>query len=187
MNLNLRLINYINRYAPSYTRLSEYLLKKNCQNFVEVIEWSGYNESLMCDMWMRSFLSMWKGKKEIILKLSKKAFPKEMILQKIEMSSDDIYNWDNYSNHISHQIQSLTSRWKSTRVISNLLIQKYPYFKENIANLFVDTSDLINLEKEVQKYRNRYNIQDKKQQEKMIASLLRKWFHYSDIKNFIIK
>lgn len=185
--MNLRVINYISRYAPSYIRLSEYLIKKNCQNFASLIEDSGYSESLMCDMWIRSFLAMWKGKKEILFKLSKKAFPKDMILEKIELSIDDIYNWDNYNTHITHQIQSLRARWKSNRVIFNLLTQKYPYFKEQFSSLCTDISDQINLEKEVQKYRNRYNIQDKKQQEKMIASLLRKGFHYSDIKKFLIK
>jgi SOS response regulatory protein OraA/RecX len=60
---------------------------------------------------------------------------------------------------------------------------KYPYFRDEITELLTDQNDTDNLQKEVQKYKNRYNINDKKIREKMIASLLRKGFSYSDIKN----
>jgi SOS response regulatory protein OraA/RecX len=42
------------------------------------------------------------------------------------------------------------------------------------------------LQKEVQKYKNRYNLSDPKEVQKFYAALLRKGFNYSDIKNAII-
>ena len=63
------------------------------------------------------------------------------------------------------------------------LTGKYPYFRDEITELLTDQNDTDNLAKEVQKYRNRYNTDDKKIREKMIASLLRKGFSYSDIKS----
>ena len=65
------------------------------------------------------------------------------------------------------------------------LTGKYPYFRDEITELLTDQNDSDNLAKEVQKYRNRYNTEDKKIREKMIASLLRKGFSYSDIKKAI--
>lgn len=187
MNIVLRLANYLSRYAPSEKKVITYLESKNISNPRELLNQNGYNESMMCDMWMRTFVTVGKWKKEIELKLLKKQFPKDMIVSKIENFENEIHDWDNNQLNINHQIQTLKNRWKSTRIIMSTMIAKYPYFKDEIIQLFEDSTDDQNLEKEVQKYKNRYDITDKKNQEKMIASLLRKWFHYSDIKNFIIK
>ena len=60
MNITLRLANYISRYAPSRRKLITYLEKKNCQNSEDLLEQNGYSESLMCDMWMRSYVALGK-------------------------------------------------------------------------------------------------------------------------------
>lgn len=121
----------------------------------------------------------------------KKEFPKEMILEKLEAFDLEIHDWEGNRMNILNQIQSLEQRGKSRRMISSLLISRYPYFRDEITGVLTETIDTDNLQKEVQKYKNRYNIEDnqvytleqKKLLEKIIASLLRKGFSYSDIKN----
>lgn len=185
MNITLRLANYISRYAPSRRKIINYLEKKNTPNIVQLLTENSYDESMMCDMWMRSFVSLGKWKREMSMKLQKKEFPKEMILQKIEEYTTDIHDWNSNRDSIMNQIRTLEQRGKSRRMISSLIVSKYSYFRDEIQELLWDSDDSDNLEKEVQKYKNRYNIWDKKIREKMIASLLRKWFSYSDIKNHI--
>ncbi|MBX9809762.1 RecX family transcriptional regulator [Candidatus Gracilibacteria bacterium] len=187
MNITLRLANYLSRYAPSKTKVLQYLQTKKIENPLELLTENGYDESMMCDMWMRSFVTIGKGKQEIKLKLLKKQFPKEMINEKLELFDAEIIDWENHSSSIQHQIQTLSNRGKSTRIIQSTITAKYPYFKDEISELFAEKDDTDNLEKEVQKYKNRYDISDKKIQEKMITSLLRKGFRYSDIKNLIQK
>lgn len=186
MNLALRLANYISRYAPSECKVVGYLQKKNYPEPKKLLIENGYDESMMCDIWMRSFVSLGKWKREMSLKLQKKEFPKDMILQKIEQYSIDINDWEATKPHIMNQIRILEQRGKSRRMIFSLLISRYSYFRDEIQALLWDSDDSDNLQKEVQKYKNRYNIWDKKIREKLIASLLRKWFAYSDIKNAIL-
>jgi SOS response regulatory protein OraA/RecX len=185
MNISLRLANYISRYAPSRKRVTAYLEKKNCQNPRELLSDNGYDESMMVDMWMRSFISLGKGKREMSTKLMKKEFPKEMILEKIEIFETEIHDWEMHRSSVIHQIRTLEQQCKSRRIIGMQIVGKYPYFRDEITELLTDQDDSDNLIKEVQKYRNRYNTDDKKIREKMIASLLRKWFSYSDIKKAI--
>lgn len=185
MNITLRLANYISRYAPSRRKILTYLSKKNCQDPEGILKDNGYDESLMCDMWMRSFLALGKWKREIQLKLQKKEFPKELIQEKIELFDADIQDWESNRIAIQNQIQTLEQRGKSSRIIHNTIASRYPYFRDEITELLSESDDSDNLTKEVQKYKNRYNIADKKIREKMIASLLRKGFSYSDIKNHL--
>ncbi len=185
MNLTPRLANYISRYAPSERKVIGYLEKKNCPNPRALLEESGYSESLMCDMWMRSFLALGKGKQEIRMKLMKKEFPKDMILEKLQSFDSEIQDWESNQSSIVRQIETLSTRGKSGRIIIATLLGKYPYFKDQITELLSEGDDKDNLEKEVQKYKNRYNTLDKKIQEKMIASLLRKGFRYSDIREYL--
>ena len=105
-----------------------------------------------------------------------------MILQKMEQYDADIHDWEGTKPHIINQIRTLEQRGKSHRMIVSLLTSRYSYFRDEIQELLWGSDDSDNLQKEVQKYKNRYNIEDKKIRENMIASLLRKWFTYSDIK-----
>ena len=73
MNLSLRIANYIARYAPSQRKLDEYLTKKKFSGERAVLlREIGYTESLMLDMWMRTFLSRSIGERDIRMKLVKK-------------------------------------------------------------------------------------------------------------------
>lgn len=175
-------MNYISRYAPSRKKVTTYLEKKNCQNPAQLLADNGYDESMMADMWMRSFVSLGKGKREMSMKLTKKEFPKELILEKIEMFDTEIHDWESHRSSIIHQIQTLEHRGKSRRIMAIQIVGKYPYFRDEITELLIEKNDTDNLTKEVQKYKNRYNTDDKKIREKMIASLLRRGFSYSDIK-----
>lgn len=60
MNFELRVANYISRYAPSGLRIREYLAKKKCQNVEKFLLDIGYNEELMISMWMRTFIVLGK-------------------------------------------------------------------------------------------------------------------------------
>ena len=67
------------------------------------------------------------------------------------------------------------------------IIGQYPYFREYIQE-FVKTLDSdFALKKEVQKYRNRYTVENPKEREKVIVSLMRKGFRYSDIQEILKK
>ena len=72
MNLTLRVANYMSRYAPSRAKISEYLTKKKCVDIDVFLSEINYDERLMIQMWMRTFLSLSKGKREIEMKLQKK-------------------------------------------------------------------------------------------------------------------
>lgn len=60
MNLQLRLKNYITRYAPSREKLTSYLSKKKAPDIDSVLENIIYDEGLMCDMWIRTFIATGK-------------------------------------------------------------------------------------------------------------------------------
>lgn len=60
MNIHLRLANYISRYAPSRAKIGEYLAKKNIQNPDTILAEIGYNEDMMLDAWMRTFINTGK-------------------------------------------------------------------------------------------------------------------------------
>lgn len=109
-----------------------------------------------------------------------------MILEKLEMYDTEIHDWDSHRSSVMHQIQTLEWRGKSRRVITLHIAGKYPYFRDEITEILSDKNDTENLRKEVQKYRNRYNLKDPKEKQKFYAALLRKGFSYSDIKNAIL-
>jgi SOS response regulatory protein OraA/RecX len=108
-----------------------------------------------------------------------------MIVSKIDDFLIEINDWEVNKLSIINQIRTLEQRGKSNRIIISQLISKYSYFRSEITELFAGSDDSDNIQKEVQKYKNRYNIEDKKIRDKMIASLLRKGFSYSDIKRVI--
>ncbi len=183
MNITLRLANYISRYAPSRKKVTTYLTRKNCLNPSQLLSDTGYDESMMADMWMRSFVSLGKWQREMSTKLMKKEFPKDMILEKIEMFDAEIHDWDSHRSSIIHQIRTLEQRGKAKKIIEMNLLGKYPYFRDQIREILIDTIDTDAIQKEVQKYKNKYNTKDPKEKQKYYGALLRKWFSYADIKN----
>lgn len=135
MNLSLRIANYITRYAPSRKKIETYLTKKKCQNIEKLLHDIGYNESLMIDMWMRTFIVTGKGRREMIQKLSKKEFPKELITLKITAHESEITDWEENKSQIFHQRDILLSRGKSKQFVMMTLVGKYPYFRDEIREI----------------------------------------------------
>lgn len=185
MNIQLRLVNYMSRYAPSRKKITEYITKKKLQNTDEILSEIDYNEELMIDLWMRTYSSLAKWEREIKMKLTKKGFPKELITLKLENHYEDLREWSEYHVPIQQQIQTLIARGKSTKIIEITLIGKYPYFRDEIYELLSENDESENLKKEMQKYKNKYNILDQKEKQKLYAALMRKWYTYTDIKSYL--
>ena len=118
-----------------------------------------------------------------MIKLLKKGFLKELIQEKLNLFDEEIHSWEDNKNLILHQIKTLEQRSKSKRIIEITLLGKYPYFSTEIKEALGFLDDIDSLKKEVQKYKNRYTVMDKKIQEKCINSLLRKGFSYQKIKS----
>ncbi len=109
-----------------------------------------------------------------------------MILEKLEACHIEIYDWESHRSSIIHQIQTLQWRDKSRRIIAIQMTGKYPYFRDQISELLSGQDDTENLQKEVQKYKNRYTLSDPKEKQKFYAALMRKGFGYTDIKNAVM-
>ncbi len=62
------------------------------------------------------------------------------------------------------------------------LAGKYPYFRDEIREYVESLDDSDSLAREVQKYKNKYNLQDPKEKQKLYAALMRKGFGYQEIK-----
>ncbi len=186
MNLTLRVANYMARYAPSRTKITAYLTKKKCQDIEAFLSDIGYDERLMISMWMRTFVTVGKGKREIEMKLIQKWFPKEWVREALMEYIGELEDWEWQKERILHQIMTLQGRGKSQRMIASILVGKYPYFRREIEEILESMDDQDSLEKEMQKYRNRYNLHDPHDREKLIAALMRKGFEYSVIKKGIV-
>lgn len=185
MNLRLRVANYITRYAPSKKKLSLYLQKKGVVDSESFLHDIGYTEEMMLDVWMRTWIAVGKGKREIEQKLRTKEFSPELIESMKDTYDTDIHDWDGYSRSIIHQMDTLRSRGKSLQYIERALQQKYPYFSEEIRDLREGLDDEDSLKKEVQKYKNRYNLQEKGDIQKFYRALMWKGFAYTDIKRIL--
>lgn len=185
MNIHLRLANYISRYAPSKAKVTEYLQKKWIQNSDKILAEIGYNEGILLDGWMRTFINSWKGKPEIKRKLLLKKFEKidiEKVLQKFD---EEITDWENVKIFLKNFVENRLGRGKSVMILKQELLQKYPYFKDEILEFLENYSDEIGLEKEIIKYREKYNLADKKDEQKFYQALARKWFNFRDVKQFL--
>jgi len=183
MNIRLRAANYIMRYAPSQTRLEAYLTRKKCDNIPTLLAELGYDETMMIQMWMRTFIAGKKGKQEMIRKLRAKAFPRELIEQNIEAFSEEWGDFDEYRTEILSQIDTYRARHKSRREISALLYQKYPYFRDQIGEIIGGISDDTSLDAALQKYAERYDLTDRSDTQKVIAALVRKGFQFSQVRD----
>lgn len=173
------------RYAPSEKKLVSYLEKKKYSgNIPDFLMQIGYSEDMMLDMWIRSFLSGGKWEREMKLKLMKKEFPKEKVIEKIEWIQEEIRDWKYHEKMIEKQIQDLLGKGKSKMMIWVILGGKYPYFRDEIKEILHASSDTSGLEKEIEKYRKKYNLSDRSEEKKFYDALMRKWFRWKDIKNW---
>ena len=188
MNLLLRIHNYINRYAPSENKLRQYLSRKNhTLNITSFLNEIWYDESIMCDLWIASFLATHKWEREIREKLLKKGFWKWLVEKKIIESLSQIQDWDNYKWEINAKIDSLLEKGKSKKMIELLLCEKYLYFRDEIRLLIEWKDDDASLEKEAKRYLEKYDISDFKEKMKFYAALQRKGFSYKKIWYFLDK
>lgn len=184
MNLIHRVSHYISRYAPSEKKLTEYISKKKPTLDIPKFLWElGYDETLMVDMWISTFLALGIGLWDMKMKLYKKRFPKILIESKLIENSSRIEDWSTHEQSIWGKIDDLLKKWKSIQIIQILLVGKYPYFRDNIKELLLWKSDLLWLEKDIEKYMKKYNISDPSERQKLYLALQRKWFSYSDIKD----
>lgn len=71
-------------------------------------------------------------------------------------------------------VENRLGRGKSLLVLKQELLQKYPYFKDEISEFLEDYSDEIGLKKEIAKYREKYNLRDKQDEQKFYQALARK-------------
>lgn len=173
------------RYAPSKKKVVTYLSKKNVWNIEEVLIETGYNEDIMCDMWLRSFMAIGIWKRDIFQKLYKKEFPVDMIEKKLEYNDDQITDWDLHKQVIINQMSILLERWKSVKVVTYTFVAKYPYFRNHIMDYLENYDDLSWLKKDIDKYKKKYNCNIPAQQQKLIQALLRKGFEYSKIREVL--
>jgi SOS response regulatory protein OraA/RecX len=95
MNLLLRVTNYITRYAPSEERIVDYLRRKKHQNPHALLQEIGYDESALCDIWIRTFIAQGKSEFTIRQKLLQKKFSKSLIQQKLLEFASEIHDWEN--------------------------------------------------------------------------------------------
>lgn len=185
MNITLRLANYISRYAPSEEKITDYLTKKKISDPEKLLSEFWYDENLMLDMWMRTCIATAKWEREILQKLMKKWFPKEKIFQKIEIFRTDIENWDDMKSSILSRMQTALQKGKSTTQVSQDFSAKYPYFREQISEFLASCTDTSALQKACEKYAQKYDMTDKKQEQKFYAALMRKGFKYREIREFL--
>lgn len=185
MNILLRVTNYITRYAPSEKRIRGYLTRKKCQNIDILLSDIGYSEVFMCRVWMKTLVALGKWERDIKMKLMKKDFPKEVIASVYAEFSEEVHDWEANRQAVEIQIRTLDGRGKSKQAISSLLSSKYPYFRDEIRTLLEWSSDEVALEREIEKYRTRYNLSDPKEKQKFYAAILRKGFKYDDIKRMM--
>ena len=141
MDLRLRASQYILRYAPSRSRLLQYVTRKKSSHPDALLEELGYDEKMMIDMWMRTYIAGKKGKREIQEKLRKKEFPPLLIAQALEEYVTDLEDFDEYHHEIQGLIEKYRSRKKSTQEIRFLLKRAYPYFVDDIERILLDSRD----------------------------------------------
>jgi SOS response regulatory protein OraA/RecX len=162
-------------------------MRKKCDSIETKLQEIGYNESLMLEIWMKSFVSLGKWEREIRMKLIKKQFPKQLVDTMMLQYEVEIHDWDEYSSSIEHQITASLSRGKSKQMILSGLLQKYPYFRHEIATILESKDHTTGFEKEITRYLLKYDISDLHQKQKLYAALIRKGFSYDEIKQSLKK
>lgn len=115
----------------------------------------------------------------------KKDFPKEIIATVYAEFSEEVHDWDANRQAVEHQIRTLDGRGKSKQAIFSVMSSKYPYFRDEIRAIVEANSDDTALEKEIERYRTRYDMNDPKGKQKFYAAILRKGFKYDDIKRMM--
>ena len=186
MNIALIASNYISRYAPSKKKIHEYLIRKKFSGDMDLFLQSiGYDEDIMYGLWMRTFLSQKIGKYAIKRKLIKKWFSPKKIDSVLEGFTDELHDWENYAWEIELLRDTLIRKGKSLRVIQMTLIEKYPYFRDQITTSTEGLSNKKWLTDAISRIETKYNLTDSKEKQKFFANLQRKWFWFHEIQDFL--
>lgn len=183
MKIEQRIGNYIARYAPSQKKLIAYLEKKHVSNIELFLKSIGYNENIMLEAWIRTYIHTGKPKRDILQKLLIKWFNKDDILKSIETNCSDIEDWSSQREHIEMSIQSKLRKGKSKKIILLEFSGAYPYFHDEIQDYIMHLDDTQSLNKYIEIYKKKYNISDTKEKQKCIQALMRRGFLYENIKN----
>ncbi len=181
MNIQSKVKNYITRYAPSYKRLLTYLEKKKVNHPEKFIVQMGYDEAIMLDAWMNTFINQWKSISQITVKLMTKEFTKESIAQGIQKYESTLKDWDQYEKYIVQKIETYLYRKKSQKEIYITLCREYPYFSEQMKDLLDSYDDSKSLRFYMQKYAKKYDMNTFEWKNKYFQALMRRWFSYQRI------
>jgi len=129
----------------------------------------------MMDMWMRTFLSLGKSTQDIRMKFLKKWFPKERVHEYIVTYGSEIQDW--YSHEILYFKNSNTSRsMKIRKIHSSSTSSSISVFSWTNRRICENSWLYEYSSKEVQKYKNRYNMSDKKREKKSLWLLWERVF-----------
>ena len=72
--------------------------------------------------------------------------------------SAEIHDWESQKDSIERKIDDHLGKGKSKIIAEQLLREKYPYFRSEIHTLFESKSETFGLEKDIEKYRLKYDI-----------------------------
>jgi SOS response regulatory protein OraA/RecX len=179
------ILRYISKYAPSLARLNEYAIKKWCIDILSTIEEIGFDEVMFCELWIRSYISMWRSRRDIETRLLRKQFSKESIQKWIESYKESLCNWEEYESKILLLIQKHQRKGKSIRFIEVELVSQYPYFRDEIRETLSGMANQENLLVHKEKILSKYNLSLPIEKRKALDFLIRKGFSYKDSIHFL--
>lgn len=191
-----RLMNYAAwyamRYMPSFRKLQEVLMKKSWDNSVLVNVVSTrmqeyISEERTVDGLVRMHLDQGKTIEWVKRKLKEKLFDPEVTAKVLEEYGEWFASWNTYAQNIERKVQEFVSKGKSKQYIRWALLQKYPSFKSEIAELLEaycadETESVL---KELQKLQKKHDIGDMKERQKLIQKLCLKGFSYDLIRTVL--
>lgn len=184
MNIHLRLSNYISRYAPSKQKVLAYLAKKGREDAEQLLQEIWYNEQILLQAWIKTFIAQSRGKQEMRQKLLLKGFLKDDIEKSLEDFQDEILDFSHTESFIKNFITSQLRKNKSLVIIREKLFLKFPYFKNEIISILKEYDDMSSLSYEVEKYKKKYNINNPQEKQKFYSALMRKGFTFPVVRDF---
>ena len=180
---------YAMRYFPSLRKLREALMKKSENHEILVAsvmeEMSEYiSEERTVDGLVRMYTEQSKTRPYIEQKLRQKKFGEEIIISTLESYKDSFLSWNTYEQMITQKIFNYLEKNKSKKYIFGTLSQKYSNFKNEIQELLNELSpdEMESIRTEYAKLSGKYDVTNRKEQQKIIQKLCMKWFSYDTIK-----
>ena len=180
---------YAMRYFPSLQRLREALIKKSLNNeiLVDTVmkEMSEYIfEERTVDGLVRMYTEQSKTRSYIEQKLRLKKFGGEIITSTLDSYRELFISWTTYEQVITKKMSDYLEKNKSKRYIIGTLSEKYPNFKNEIVTLLEELSpdETESIREEFIKLSQKYDVTNRKEQQKIIQKLCMKGFSYDGIK-----